>query len=218
VGSPRRKPPGTTASRGRPRTPRSARRQTGSSARTRNRSLTWALTSTAAAGPAGGRTRSPGQGRRPEYGIKHLLEKNLEDLSPEQFAKVIETLDATGPGQHTALAWIGKEKLRCALNLRARVTGSVPCERQVRGRLFSFYDWCAQNEEVTELTTLARTISRWEDQIVTAVLTGVTNARSESLNRIAKLEARHAYGFRNPASQRRRVRTACTRGTRRKAA
>jgi transposase len=159
-----------------------------------------------------------GKSGDPEYGIKHLLEKNLENLSGEQFAKVIETLDATGPGQHAALAWIAKEKLRDVLNLRARVTGSVPCERQVRGRLFAFYDWCAQNEQVTELTALARTISRWEGEIVTAVLTGVTNARSESLNRTAKLEARHAYGFRNPANQRRRVRVACTRGTRRKSA
>ena len=148
-----------------------------------------------------------GRSGDPEYGIKHLLEKNLESLSPEQFEKVIETLDATAEGQQIALAWIGKEKLRDALNLRARVTGSVPCERQVRGRLFAFYDWCAQNEQVTELTTLARTISRWEGEIVNAILTGVTNARSESLNRIAKLEARHAYGFRNPANQRRRVRT-----------
>jgi transposase len=157
-----------------------------------------------------------GKSGDPEYGIKHLLEKNLENLSGEQFGKIIETLDATGPGQHIALAWIGKEKLRDVLNTRARVTGSVPCERQVRDRLFAFYDWCAQNEQVTELTTLARTISRWEDEIVAAVLTGVTNARSESLNRIAKLEARQAYGFRNPGSQRRRVRVACTRGTRRK--
>jgi transposase len=114
------------------------------------------------------------------------------------------------PGQHIALAWIGKEKLRHALNACARVTGSVPCERQVRDRLFSFYDWCAHNEQATKLTTLAATIARWEDQIVTTVLSGVTNARSESLNRIAKLEARHAYGFRNPANQRRRVRTVCT--------
>jgi len=158
-----------------------------------------------------------GKAGDPEYGIKHLLEKNLESLSPEQSEKIIETLDATAPGQHIALAWIGKEKLRDALNLRARITGSVPCERQARDRLFAFYDWCAQNEQVPELITLARTISRWEDAIVTAILTGVTNARSESLNRIAKLEARHAYGFRNPASQRRRVRTACTRGTRRNA-
>jgi transposase len=158
-----------------------------------------------------------GRSGDPEYGIKHLLERNLEDLSPDNFARIIETLDASAEGQQAALAWIAKEKLRDALNLRARVTGSIPCERQVRGRLFAFYDWCAQNEQVTELTTLAATISRWENEIVAAVITGVTNARSESLNRIAKLEARHAYGFRNPASQRRRVRIACTRGSRRKA-
>jgi hypothetical protein len=47
------------------------------------------------------------------------------------------------PGEREiAAAWIGKEKLRDALNLRTRVTGSTPCERQVRDRLFSFYDWC----------------------------------------------------------------------------
>jgi transposase len=158
-----------------------------------------------------------GRSGDPEYGIKHLLEQNLESLSTEQFEKIITTLDSDREGQQIALAWIAKEKLRDALNLRARITGSVPCERQVRDRLFAFYDWCAQNEQVTELTTLAATISRWEGQIVTAVITGVTNARSESLNRIAKLEARKAYGFRNPASQRRRVRIACTRGARRKA-
>jgi len=93
----------------------------------------------------------------------------------------------------------------------------MPCERQVRDRLFSFYDWCAQHDDIPELVTLARTISRWEDEITAAVITGMTNAAAESLNRLAKLEARHAYGFRNPVNQRRRVRTACTRGTRRKA-
>jgi transposase len=159
-----------------------------------------------------------GKAGDPEYGIKSLLNRNLENLSPEQFEKVIETLDATAPGQQIAIAWIAKEKLRAALKLRARVTGSTPCERQARDRLFAFYDWCAQNEQVTELTTLAKTISRWEDEIVTAILTGVTNATAESLNRLAKLEARHAYGFRNPANQRRRVRIACTRGTRRSSA
>ena len=156
-----------------------------------------------------------GKAGDPEYGIKSLLNRNLENLSPEQFEKVIETLDATAPGQQLAIAWIAKEKLRDALKLRARVTGSTPCERQVRDRLFTFYDWCAQNEDIPELQTLASTIARWENEIVTAVITGVTNATAESLNRLAKLEARHAYGFRNPANQRRRVRIACTRGTRR---
>jgi len=156
-----------------------------------------------------------GKSGDPEYGVKNLLIRNLENLTPAQFAKIIETLDADEAGQQIALAWIAKEKLRAALNLRARATGSAPCERQVRDRLFAFYDWCAQNEAIPELLSLARTISRWEDEIVAAVLTGVTNATSESLNRLAKLEARMAYGFRNPASQRRRVRIACTRGARR---
>jgi transposase len=159
-----------------------------------------------------------GKAGDPEYGIKHLLERNLENLSPEQFEKVIDTLDASAEGQQVALTWIAKEKLRGALKLRARVTGSAPCERQVRDRLFTFYDWCAQHEDIPELQTLASTIARWENEIVTAVITGVTNATSESLNRLAKLEARHAYGFRNPANQRRRVRIACTRGTRRSSA
>jgi transposase len=156
-----------------------------------------------------------GRSGDPEYGIKHLLSQNLEHLSPAQFTKVIGTLDADAAGQEIAAAWIAKEKLRDVLNLRARVTGSTPCERHVRGRLFAFYDWCARNDDIPELLTLARTISRWEDEIVCAVLTGVTNATSESLNRLAKLEARLAYGFRNPANQRRRVRIACTRGRRR---
>lgn len=158
-----------------------------------------------------------GRSGDPEYGIKSLLARNLEHLTPDQFAKVIETLDRDAAGQQIAIAWIAKEKLRAVLNLRARITGSTPCERQVRDRLFAFYDWCARHEDIPELLTLARTISRWEDQIVAAVLTGVTNATSESLNRLAKLEARMAYGFRNPANQRRRVRIACTRGTRRRA-
>jgi hypothetical protein len=80
------------------------------------------------------------------------------------------------------------------LNLRARVTRSAPCERGVRDRLSRFYDWCAANDDIPELLTLASTISAWENELVRAVLTGVTNARLESLNRIAKLEARWRCG------------------------
>ncbi len=77
-----------------------------------------------------------GRSGDPEYGIKSLLVRNLEHLSPGQFAKVTGTLQADPAGQEIAAAWIGKEKLRHALNLRARVTGSTPCERNVRDRLF----------------------------------------------------------------------------------
>jgi transposase len=156
-----------------------------------------------------------GRSGDPEYGIKNLLTRNLEHLTSEQFAKIIQTLDRDGDGQQIAVAWTAKEKLRNVLNLRARITGSTPCERDVRGRLFAFYDWCAQHADIPELVSLARTISRWEDQIVCAVTAGVTNAASESYNRLAKLEARLAYAFRNPGNQQRRVQIACTRTARR---
>jgi transposase len=155
-----------------------------------------------------GRYGRRGRSGDPEYGMKGLLARNLERLPTAQFAKVIDTLDRDRYGQEIAAAWVAKEKLRDVLNLRARATGSVRCERQVRDRLFAFYHWCARHDDISELITLARTISRWEDQvtaavltgITNAVLTGITNATSESLNRLAKLEARLAYGFGNPVN------------------
>jgi hypothetical protein len=65
----------------------------------------------------------------PEYGLKGLLGHNLENLSPDKFAKVIDVLDADGHWQQVLLAWIAREKLRTALNVRARVTGSRPGTR-----------------------------------------------------------------------------------------
>jgi len=124
-----------------------------------------------------------GRSGNPEYGTKNLLVRNLEHLTGDQFAKIITTLDRDTAGQQNAAAWIAKEKLRDALNLRARITRSAPCEHQVRGRLFSFHDRCAQNEDIPELISLAKTISRWEDEIICAVLTRVTNAAGESPNR-----------------------------------
>jgi transposase len=156
-----------------------------------------------------------GRSGDPEYGIKGLPARNRENLSAAQFAKIMNTLAANRYGQEIAAAWIGKEKLRDALNLRARITGFPPYERQIRDRLFTFYDWCAQHETSPELVILAKTVPRWEDEIVVAVSTGATNATSESLNRLAKLEARQAYRFRNLRNQRHGVRIACTRGYRR---
>ncbi len=60
--------------------------------------------------------------------------------------------------------------------------------------------------------TLARTIDRWRDPIIAAILTGVSNATSEGTNRVIKLEGRKAYGFHN---QRRRQRYTTTRTPRR---
>jgi transposase len=96
-----------------------------------------------------------------EYGVKGLLVRNLEHLRPEQFAKVMDILGVDRHGQQILAAWIGKEKLRDVLNLRAAVTRSIPCERDVRGRLAS-YDWCAQR------TVSPRAVSRRQASVSVA--------------------------------------------------
>jgi hypothetical protein len=94
--------------------------------------------------------------RRPEYGIEGLLARNLEHPSAASSPRSPAPWIATGTGQDIAAAWIAKEKLRDVLNLQARVTGSVPCQRQVRDRLFAFYDWCAQHDDIPSSTRWPR--------------------------------------------------------------
>ena len=64
------------------------------------------------------------------------------------------------------------------------------------------------------MISFARTIENWQEPIIAAVHTGLTNARTEGYNRIVKHVGRIAFGFRNPNNQRRRVRWAYTRRSR----
>ena len=150
-----------------------------------------------------------------EYGIKNLLVRNLEHLTHDQFNKILTTLEADQHGQQILLAWIAKEKLRDLIRLREPISGTTPTPEQIRHALYEFFVWCATNDHIPELVTHAKTIDRWRDPIITAILLGVSNAKSEGLNRVIKLEGRKAYGFRNPVNHRRRLRYATTRAHRR---
>jgi transposase len=145
-----------------------------------------------------------------EYDIRRLLGRNREDLSPRAFAKLWNTLiDLGTPGVTILTAWIAKEELRALLAL-AR-TG--PTRTVIAHRLTRFYTWCADSG-IGELERLATTISTWWPCIEAFLHTGITNAKSEGLNRVVKLDARNAYGYRNPANQRLRTRCVTTRRTR----
>lgn len=61
---------------------------------------------------------------------------------------------------------------------------------------------------------LANTVSTWWPQILAGIVTGITNAASEGINRAIKTDARCAYGYRSPADQRLRARCATTRRAR----
>jgi transposase len=151
-----------------------------------------------------------GRNTDPEYKIRNLLRRNREDLSGKAFAKLWDTLvDLGAPGVTILKTWIAKEELRRLLAL----AGTGATRSVISHRLYRFYTWCA-DAAVPELERLATTIETWWPCIEAFIRTGITNAASEGYNRVVKLDARNAYGYRNPANQRLRTRCATTRRTR----
>jgi len=143
----------------------------------------------------------------PEYGIRRRLLRNREDLTDAKFTDMWNRLiDLGQPGHDILSAWIAKEELRALLAL-AR---THPTRHLISTRLWAFYRWCADTT-IPELHRLAATIEAWWPQIEAFILTGITNAASEGINRLIKLEARNAFGFRNPVNQRLRSRCASIR-------
>jgi hypothetical protein len=121
----------------------------------------------------------------------------------------VELADRLRPVRADLTASIAKEELRNLLAL-AR-TGAH--RNQIRQQLSTFYAWCADTS-IEELHTLATTVETWWPAIEAFIHSGVTNARTEGVNRLVKQVKRSACGFRNPTNSRRRIRFHCTRTTR----
>jgi len=84
-------------------------------------------------------------------------------------------------------------------------------------RLTDFQMFCADHIDIRQICRLAQTVDHWRSAIIEGIFTGISNGRSEGYNRIVKHIGRIAFGFRNPANQKRRIRFACTRASRRAA-
>ena len=72
----------------------------------------------------------------------------------------------------------------------------------------------SQYADISEVRTLAVTVDRWCNEIAAFIDTGRSNAKSEGINRVTKLVARAAFGFRNATNQRLRTRCVTTRQAR----
>ena len=152
------------------------------------------------------------RGRRidPEWANRRRLLSGRGRLSDRSFTRMWNDLIDGDPSGQILTAWIAKEELRTVLAL-AR-TG--PARHVIARRLGDFYSWCA-SADVPELHRLASTVENWWPEIERFLHTGLTNARTEGINRVIKDVGRRACGFRNPTNHRRRVRFHCTRKSRR---
>ena len=109
--------------------------------------------------------------------LHYMLRYNIENLDPDHLAVIIGVLDADADGQQIAAVWIAKEHLRDLLALRAARTHVTPAPSAVRDKLASFYIWCADNDSVPEIKTLAKTIDKWQQPVIDAVLRYPDGAR-----------------------------------------
>ena len=65
--------------------------------------------------------------------------------------------------------------------------------------------WCTDPEASSELTTLAKTLTRWRDEILNHHTTGASNGKTEAANLTIKSVKRSGRGFRNLANCRLRI-------------
>lgn len=75
---------------------------------------------------------------------------------------------------------------------------------------WKFLTWCADTD-VSELRQLAVTVDRWWTETAAFIDTGHHIAKNEGINRVIKLVARAAFGFRNAENQRIQTRCVATR-------
>ena len=151
------------------------------------------------------------QGRRgrkldPAWANRRRLLTGQEHLTYKGFARMWNALIDADPSGQILATWIAKEELRSLLAL-ARTDAS---RDQIAAQLWVFYSWCADTS-IGELHTLATTVETWWPEIEAFIDTGITNAKTEGLNRLVKQVKRSGCGFRNVANQHRRVRFHCTR-------
>jgi transposase len=149
------------------------------------------------------------------YTVRKLLRMNAEDLTAGQRSLLTAELTLMGTfGKQVLAAWQAKELLRDLLRLTFKHAHTLPDREAVSAARYRFCAHVADHAHLPELVTLAETVEQWWDGIHAYITTGITNAASEGNNRVIKLEARKAYGFRNRANQRLRSRCATTRRTR----
>jgi transposase len=60
-----------------------------------------------------------------------------------------------------------------------------------------------------EIKTLRRTLMRWREEVLNYFKTGLTNARTEGFNNVAKLVQKRAYGYKSFRNYRLRLLSAC---------
>jgi transposase len=130
-----------------------------------------------------------------------VLCKAAERLSDRQWQRLEAAWTAGDPRDEVYNAWAVKELLRDVY--------AASTVHDARVALGEFYDW-AHSCAVPETARLARTIKRWETEILAWHTTGgASNGPTEAVNLLIKKVQRTGHGFRNFTNYRLRLLLHC---------
>ncbi len=124
----------------------------------------------------------------PLYRTRRLMTRGWERLSDHQRDRLFGALAEGDPTGEVGAAILGKELLREVYFARSL--------RQAHWHLVRFYGYAAE-AEVPELTRLATTISRWEQEVLSFHVTGISTGPVEAQNLVTEKIRRIGHGFRN---------------------
>lgn len=124
----------------------------------------------------------------PLYRTRRLMTRGWERLSDRQREKLFFALAEGDPTGEVGAAILGKELLRESY--------FAPTLRRAHWRLVRFYAYAAE-ADVPELTRLATTISRWEQEVLNFHTTRISTGPVEAQNLVTEKIRRVAHGMRN---------------------
>jgi transposase len=136
----------------------------------------------------------------PLYRARRRLLAGHERLGDQARERLMALLALADPEGEVGAAYLAKELLREVYDTTDPDEG--------RRRLGRFYEHCRASD-VAELERLARTIRRWEHQIIAWHQTRLTNGPTEAVNLLVKKIKRVGHGFRNFENYRLRLLLHC---------
>jgi transposase len=105
-------------------------------------------------------------------------------------------------GEQILAAWRAKELLRDLLRLTFKHARTRPTAKRSPPPCTASTPTSPTTPTCPNSLPSPKPLKHWWSGIETYITTGITNAASEGNNRVIKLEARKAYGFRNRHNQR----------------
>lgn len=142
-----------------------------------------------------------GRAGDPLYGIRRVLRRAHERLSPHAWDRLLAGLDGGDPDGQVAAAWIAAQDLRLLYGHRDPARAAE-----------AFYRWlafCAESD-VPELHRLARTLDSWRGELLARFhAPNVSNGPTEAINLLIKKIKRVGHGFRNFTNYRLRLLLHC---------